>query len=351
MLLNFFQTMLRDGINPDKITFLSILKACSSIAALGHGKMIHEQIIIVGLESDVVIGSILIDVYAKCGNLKEAYKVFDKLPHQDVVSWGAIIAGHAQHGNYRLATKCFEEMQREGLKPHGMIYTSILSACSHAGHVNEGYGYITSMIEDHGIMPSVEHFNCIVDLLGRAGQLKEAVRVLQTMPVPPDVVGWTALLTACRAYGNMEIGRQCFDQIMHLDPDVSFGYALISNLYADAHNWKHLYEIQELKKCFIAWKKPGKAWIEVDENVHEFTVEDKSHPETNTIYLTLNRITGLILQQGYVPHLDMMVEQISEKYEQDVLCGQSEKQATNFGLLSTPDGSIVPSCKESSNLY
>lgn len=229
--LELFEKMLHDGVKPDKVRLLCILKACSSIGAVWQGKMIHDLIRRSGVHLDVVLGNALIDMYAKCGNLEEAYTVFNELGDRDIVSWGAMIAGYAQHGCHEMVKQFLRAMQCEGIKPNDKIYSSILSACSHAGLVEEGYHHFKAMMVDHGISPSLEHVNCMVDLLSRVGFLNEAEKLLQSMPLPPDSMAWTSLLTACRTYGNMELGKHCYEHIGQSNPGVSAAYVTMSNIF------------------------------------------------------------------------------------------------------------------------
>lgn len=304
--LKFFAKMQRDGMKPDQITFSCILKACGNMGTIVKGRFIHEQIIRSELESGVVIGTGLIDMYATAGDLKEAHKVFDTLLNRNVVSWCAMIAGYAKHGNWMLAGQCLLEMQYQDLKPDDRIYTIVLAACSHAGQVEEGYWYFQTMKEDHDITPSIEHFNCIIDMLGRAGRLYEATQLIETMPIPPDITGWMSLLTACRQFNNPEVGRHCFDQIVLLDPNVTAGYVFMSNIYTDAEMWKDSYKIQELKKNVNAWKKPGKAWIEASNDVHEFVVGDKTHILGNEVSIKIQRLRRGMDGKGYMPQFNML---------------------------------------------
>eukprot|EP00249_Psilotum_nudum_P015893 c25573_g2_i3 orf=225-1328(+) len=194
--LQLYHKMQQSNVKSNKYIYTAALKACTETADLTQGRLIHGQIVESEFKSDVVIGNTLIDMYAKCGSLEEARKVFDGLPNQNVVSWAAMIAGYAQSGNCRLAIQCLEDMKQHGLKPVDVIFTSILAACSHAGLVDEGCRYFKSMREEHDIIPSIEQYNCMVDLLGRAGHLNEAEDLLQTFQ--SDIIGWRSLLTACR---------------------------------------------------------------------------------------------------------------------------------------------------------
>lgn len=302
--LVLFKEMIEEGLKPDKVTFLCILKVCSSIGAVGVGKVIHEQILRGGLPLDVIIGTALVGMYITCGNLDEAHKVFDELPYQNVVLWNCMIAGHAEHGNYRQAGQCLEKMQLQGLRPDGRTYTSILAACGHASQMDKGCQYFKSMREDHGICPSFEHLSCMVDLLGHTGYLNVAKELLQSIPASPDISLWKSLLTACRIHGDMELGRQCFNEAFRLNPYDAGGYVLMSNIYGDSHMWEDARCIQQLRKCAGAWKEPGSAWIETNTMTHNFMVGDKTHSQTDKVYSKLKRLQWTLNEEGYVPWMD-----------------------------------------------
>eukprot|EP00250_Pteridium_aquilinum_P021517 c25151_g3_i1 orf=396-3839(+) len=205
--LQFFEKMQEEGIKPDGVTFLSTIKASGSIGAVTHGKWMHDKVLRLGLDSDVAIGNILVSMYSMCGRLAEATHSFVALPNRNMVSWSALITGYSQHGNYLQAAQCLDEMQRQGLKPVDMMFTSILSACSHEGKVKEGHEFFKFMKEHCGIEPSIEHYNCMLQLLGCAGHLKEAKHMLQTMPVTADMCSWMTLLIAFRSFGDVHAGR------------------------------------------------------------------------------------------------------------------------------------------------
>lgn len=209
---------------PDSITFLSILKACGNVGSIEQGKIIHDLIIRSRIDDDMNIGSALIDMYAKCGGLHCAWKVFYNIPKQNVVSWGALIHGYSLYGCLASCKQCLQAMQGEGLKPDGRIYVSILAACSHTGLVEEGRQHFKAMQEVYGLIPSMEDCYCMIDLLCRAGCLREAKELLCTLPISPDIFGWMSLFTACRIHGNRELARLCFDHAVHLDPDMAGGY-------------------------------------------------------------------------------------------------------------------------------
>ncbi|KAI5075839.1 hypothetical protein GOP47_0009915 [Adiantum capillus-veneris] len=232
--IELFQKKLKDGgMKPNKVELLCILKACGSIGTVWQGKMVHNFVRRSGLCLDIVLGNAMIDMYAKCGELEEALAVFSGLQERDIVSWGALISGCAQHGLFEMVALLLRAMQCEGVKPNDKIFSSVLSACSHAGLAKEGYQQYEAMVIDHRIAPSPEHLNCMVDLFSRVGCFNEVEKLLESMPVPPDSLAWTSLLTACRTYGNLKFGRHCYENFVQLSPSVSSGYVTMCNIYAD----------------------------------------------------------------------------------------------------------------------
>lgn len=224
-----------------------------------------------------------------------------------------MIAGYAQHGYYKLALQCFDDMLCQSVKPDDWTFSSILTACSEAALVQKGYQYFKAMKEEHDITPSIEHFNCMVDLLGRAGRLPEARKLLESMPVLPDITTWMSLLTACRIYGNVELGRQCFNEVTRLEPDTAAVYTLLSHMYADFDMWEDAQTVQELKKCSSAWKKPGRACIETGHIMQEFTVGDKTALNSSSMFQKSQRLARYLKEQGYAPKLELIFESMESK--------------------------------------
>eukprot|EP00250_Pteridium_aquilinum_P017428 c23625_g13_i1 orf=445-1455(-) len=243
MALQLFEKMQHESIKPNEVTLLYVLKACASTGVIETGRWIHDEIIREDMMQDMILESVLVDMYGMCGSLEEARDVFNKLPHRDTVSWGAMISGYAQHGNLPLAVKCLNDMQKQGLKPNAVIFASILSTCSNAGLVQEGWHYLNNMYSDYGVEPGVEHYSCMVDLLGRAGFLKDAARLLESMPVLPNIVGWTSLLTSCKRHGNLDLGRSCFSKAVNLDSNDASSYLLLSSMFGDCQSWEHVCDV------------------------------------------------------------------------------------------------------------
>jgi pentatricopeptide repeat protein len=205
--LELFQQMQQEGVQPNCVTFVAVLNACASVIALEEGRCVHHQIIQSGLESDVFVGNSLLDIYAKCGSIEDVWKVFHKMPSRDVVTWNAILGGCAMNGHGVEAMKHFEQMCKEDVQPDDITFFCLLSACSLAGLVDEGMHLYASMISDYVIPAKLEHYSCMVDLLGCAGHLQEAENMVMRMSCKPDVATWRALLSACRIHGNVEMAE------------------------------------------------------------------------------------------------------------------------------------------------
>jgi pentatricopeptide repeat protein len=206
--LELFREMEQEGVWPNAVTFMAVLNACANVVSLQEGRCVHEKVIQSGCESDILVGTSLVDMYAKCGSIEDAQRVFDKMPSQNVVTWTAILGGCATHGHGKDALQHFEQMCEEGVVPNDVTFVCLLSACSHAGLVDEGMHCYTSMITDYMISAQLEHYTCMVDLLGRAGHLQEAENMIMAMPCEPHVAPWMALLGACRIHGNVEMGER-----------------------------------------------------------------------------------------------------------------------------------------------
>ena len=228
-----FECMRNDGLLPDAVTFSCILKACGSMGAIEMGKEIHDEIMNRNLlETDVVLASCLVDMYARCGVLVKAYQVLEELPLRNVVSWSALISGYAQHGQGHEALNYFQRMQREdGLSPDGVSLLCILNACRHSGLSDEAEMYFGCMKSKYGIAPNLEHHTCMVVVFGCAGQFEKVMSVIKMMPTQDYPPVWIALLSACRRWGNVKLGRLAFDHLMQLDDRCAVAYTLMANIY------------------------------------------------------------------------------------------------------------------------
>lgn len=207
-----FKKMRKQGFEADTFTFSCILKACCKVRVTDLGNLIYEEIVRKGFEMDLVIVRSAIEMYVELGSLEDARKLFDSLPSKDASSWSLMIGAYAEHNHFMMASRCFEEMQKQGLKLDDRTCTSVLASLSHFGEWEQGQRHLKFMNEEPGKSLKIEHFNCTIDLLGRTGQVREAEELLRTMPIPPDVVGLTSLLAACRLHGNKEVGKECLKE-------------------------------------------------------------------------------------------------------------------------------------------
>jgi pentatricopeptide repeat protein len=299
--VKLFRQMLLVDMKLDPVTITSVLPAVACLAALQQGKEIHGYTIRRGILANVFVGSALIDMYAKCGNIDIAHKVFYQLPERNVVSWTAMIVAYGMHGLCDDALICFSQMQQAGMKPNHITFIGVLSACSHAGLVDKGWQYFDCMTKDYCIKPQIDHYACMIDLLGRAGYLDEALHFLNRMPLEPGPVVWGSILGACRIYRNVKLGKLASEHLFDLEPNNPGNYVLMSNIYTESGRWDDAVQVRAMMKDRGLKKMPGCSWIEVNNNVHTFLAGDISHPESEKIYATLESLVGQMIKDGYVP--------------------------------------------------
>ena len=335
-----FRQMQQVGMKPDQISYMSILNACTCPVALERGREVHVHIIEAGLQSDVRVGTALINMYSKCGGIRDARLVFDKMGKRDVISWNAMIGGLALYGCGQEALQIFEQMKKKA-KPDLLTFVGVLSACSQAGLVDEGRRYFKAMSQDHGIIPTVIHYGCLVDLLGRAGHLDEAENVIKSMPLEADAAVWGALLGACRLHGNVMVAQRAAECSLKIEPQNAAVYVLLSHVYAAAGMSDSVEKVRNLMKDRGVKKPPGRSWIEVDKKVHSFVADDRSHPNTEDIYSELKSLMKKMRRVGYVPDTRWVMHEVDEEQKEEALCHHSEKLAIAYGLIRTPSGTSI----------
>lgn len=232
-------------------------------------------------------------------------------------------------------------MQQAGVKPNNITFVCVLSACSHAGLVDEGRHYFDSMFCDHGIMSTSEHYACMVDLLGRAGRIKEAEELINKMPIEPSASVWGALLGACRVHGDIELGKRAAENLLKLEPQCAGTHVLLSNIYAAAGRWDDVARVRKLMKDRGVKKETGVSWIEVRNTVHAFAVGDSLHPESERIHAMLETLTQQMKDAGYSPDTNCVLRDVEEEQKERILQHHSEKLALAFGLLTSPPGATI----------
>ncbi|XP_058086467.1 pentatricopeptide repeat-containing protein At1g06140, mitochondrial-like [Magnolia sinica] len=291
-LLTEIHTIERDVLAPDFVTMLSSLQACAELASLQQGQIIHGYITKSGFGCDVFIGNSLIDMYAKSGRIDFAKWIFEDMPTRDLASWNSMIAAYGIHGDGISALWVFRELERFGAHPPNAItFLNVLTACGHSGLVKEGYACFNKMTRDYGIEPSMEHFACMVDLLGRSGRLKEAEDFIEEMPMRPGLAVWGALLGACALFGEIEIAERVVERLSVLDPGSKAWRVVMSNVYAAVGRWEDAVRLrEEMRGGEGPRKEAGWSCVEVRGESFRFMVGDTRHPKSTTIYETLNGI-------------------------------------------------------------
>lgn len=285
--LEIFREMQMVGIEPDEISILSVLPACAQLGALEIGKWIHMYSDKNGFLKTTSICNALIEMFAKCGCVDQARNLFDQMVERDVISWSTMIVGLANHGKALEALELFGEMQKAQVVPNGITFLGILTACTHAGLWNEGLKSFDSMREDYHIEPEIEHYGCLVDLLGRSGRLDQALDTIMKMPMKADSRIWSSLLSCCRTHHNLEIAIIAMEHLVELEPDESGSYVLLANIYAEVGKWEGVAMIRKLIRRKGIKKTPGCSLIEVNNVVEEFVSGDHSKPFSEDIFWIL----------------------------------------------------------------
>ncbi|XP_042489602.1 pentatricopeptide repeat-containing protein ELI1, chloroplastic-like [Macadamia integrifolia] len=337
-----FQQMILE-VEPDPVTIVNVLTSCTHLANLPQGRSLHAFIIrkAFDLVFDISVGNSLVTLYARCGVMSNAEMVFRSLPRTDVISWNAMIAGYGVHGHGEEALLAFSRMLEYGLRPTSVTFVSVLSACSHSGLIEEGWQHFRSMAEDYDVVPDVVHYACMVDLLGRGGRLGEAKNFIDSMPIQPDASVWRALLGACRVYSDIELAKTIFQKLVELEPMNAGNYILLSNIYAAAGLWVEVRKLRTQLKEKGLGKPPGNSWIVMRNQVHCFTAGDRSHPQSDKIYMKLSHLADSISAIGYVPDQRWVLHDLEDDEKEIKLLGHSEKLAISFGLLNTSGGRTI----------
>ncbi|KAI4332083.1 hypothetical protein L6164_017021 [Bauhinia variegata] len=334
-------------LKPNSVTLMAVLPGCAALAALVKGKEIHAYAVKQMLATDVAVGSALVDMYAKCGCLKLSKRVFDQMPIRNVITWNVLIMAYGMHGKGEEALDLFRRMVAEGAKngevrPNEVTFIAIFAACSHSGMVDEGLNLFHKMKDDHGIEPTAEHYACVVDLLGRSGQVEEAYRLINTMPPNfKKADAWSSLLGSCRIYQNVEIGEIAAKNLFSLEPNVASHYVLLSNIYSSSGLWKEAMDVRKKMKEMGVRKEPGCSWIEFGDEVHKFLAGDASHPQSNKLHEFLEILSQRMRKEGYVPDTSCVLHNVDDEEKETLLCGHSEKLAIAFGILNTPPGTTI----------
>ncbi|KAJ0099883.1 hypothetical protein Patl1_20612 [Pistacia atlantica] len=319
--LELFRKLQMEGMSTNYVTYASVLTALSGLAALDHGKQVHNHIFRFEVPSYVVLQNSLIDMYSKCGSLTYSRRVFNNMSERTVISWNAMLVGYSKHG-----------MGRE----------AVLSGCSHGGMEDRGLEIFYEMVNHKdGFRPEIEHYGCVSDLLGRAGRVEEAFQFIQKMPFEPTAAIWGSLLGACRVHSNVDIGEYVGQRLLEIEPENAGNYVILSNLYASVGRWEDVRTVRERMKEKAVTKEPGRTWIQLDQTLHTFHASDCSHPKREEVHTKVKELSVKFKEAGYAPDLSCVLYDVDEEQKEKVLLGHSEKLALTFGLVNTPEGTPI----------
>ncbi|XP_059441066.1 pentatricopeptide repeat-containing protein At1g31920 [Corylus avellana] len=325
----------------EESTLVSMLSACTHLGALDLGRCAHGSLLrnISGL--NVIVQTSLIDMYVKCGCLEKGLRLFQNMGQKNQFSYTVMISGLAMHGHGREALRVFSEMLEEGIAPDDVVYVGVLSACSHAGLVKEALQCFSRMKFEHGIVPAVHHYGCLVDVMGQAGMLDEAFELVNSMPFAPNDVVWRSLLSACKAHHNLETGEIAAKKLFQLDSLNPSDYVILSNMYARAQRWEDVARIRtEMVKKGLK-QTPGCSLVEVKRKVYKFVSQDMSHPQCDGVQEMIHQMEWQLKFEGYSPDISQVLLDVDEEEKRQRLKAHSQKLAIAFALIHTSQGSPI----------
>lgn len=339
--ISAFHQMRLENFQPNSVTFVSVLPAAAHLAASREGRAFHACIIQMGLLSNTLVGNSLIDMYAKCGQLDYSEKIFNEMDHKDTISWNVMLSGYAVHGHGDRSIELFSIMQESHVQIDSVSFVSVLSACRHAGLVEEGRKIFHSMNEKYHVRPDLKHYACMVDLLGRAGLFDETLSFIKGMPLEPDAGVWGALLGSCRMHSNVKLGEFALDHLVKLEPRNPAHFVVLSNIYAQSGRWADAGKARSKMNDLGLKKTPGCSWVELKDKVHAFRVGDRSHPQLESMHFLWNTLLEKMEKMGYVPDRSCVLQNVEEEDKELFLHSHSERLAITFALLNTQPGSTI----------
>ncbi|KAI3802447.1 hypothetical protein L1987_30579 [Smallanthus sonchifolius] len=329
--LLMFSKLCQEGLTPDRHTYSIVLKACSNLVTDKHTSVVHLQILKYGFEDDTVLANALIHAYGRSGLVLESKKVFDFMVIKDIISWNSMIKIYGLHGQPENALKCFDQMDVH-IPPDSTTFVALLSACSHVGMVEKGAEIFETMSKTYGIAPQLDHYTCMVDILGRSGRILQAQKLINKMPMEPDSVIWSAMLGACRKHSETKLAELASKKLQNLDPNNSLGYIQMSNIMCSNGTFNEAVDLRAQMNWLGVKKDPGLSWTEVGNRVHEFAAGGLHHPERMTICGELEELVKELKGLGYVPETNLAMRDLEEEDKNWELSYHSEKLAFVFAL-------------------
>nr|XP_009589766.1 pentatricopeptide repeat-containing protein At5g39680-like [Nicotiana tomentosiformis]XP_018623194.1 pentatricopeptide repeat-containing protein At5g39680-like [Nicotiana tomentosiformis]XP_018623195.1 pentatricopeptide repeat-containing protein At5g39680-like [Nicotiana tomentosiformis]XP_018623196.1 pentatricopeptide repeat-containing protein At5g39680-like [Nicotiana tomentosiformis]XP_018623199.1 pentatricopeptide repeat-containing protein At5g39680-like [Nicotiana tomentosiformis]XP_01 len=334
--LKLFLRMELQDVIPNEYTFAVLLNSCAGLSALGCGKTLHARVEQTGHGAFVVVGNALINMYFRSGHIEATRALFSSMICRDTVTWNMIISGFSHHGLGEEALDVFQHMLAAEEQPNYVTFVGVLLACGHLGRIEEGFYYLQHLMRDIGLEPGLEHYTCVVGLLGKAGKLDEAENFMRSTPVTWDVVAWRTLLNACNVHCNYGLGKRVADHLLQLNPNDVGTYILLSNMHAKVKRWDGVAKIRKLLRERNIKKEPGLSWTEIRNETHVFVSDDTQHPETAQIHEKVRKLLADIKPLGYVPDTASVLHDVEQEQQEGYLSYHSEKLAVAYALMKTP---------------
>lgn len=334
--LNLFHELLSLGLCPDSVAVVALLQLFAKFGANHLGRALHSWAIKTRMMENLFVTTSLLDMYAKCGDLEDACRVFGEMKEKDLSSWNAMIAALSVHGRGEEAIHLFETMVVEGEQPDQATLVSLLSACSHGGMLQKGETYFRALVKgDFGFMPNVKHYGCMIDLLGRAGRLEDALELLRTMLIDADEVVYATLLSAACTNGNVDVAEFAASRLLKMGANNAAYLVSLSNMYAAKGRWQKVSEIRSKMRDGRLKKVVGWSSIRINRQVHKFVMGEGLHPQSKEIHAMVDEMMARLKMVGYVPNTSVVLLDLDEKGKEDSVSRHSEKIAVAFGLIST----------------
>ncbi|XP_074275163.1 putative pentatricopeptide repeat-containing protein At2g01510 [Silene latifolia] len=339
--LNVFVEMGRAKVGPDQATFASILRATASLASITLGKQLHSSVLKLGFISNVFCGCALLDMYAKCGSMKDADRAFHEMPNRNIVSWNAMISAFAQDGDGAGTIRTFEHMVSSGFQPDSVTLLNVLTACSHRGLVDDGIMYFNNMTEIYNVKPRREHYVTMVDIFCRNGLFEQAKKLMAEMPCVPDEIMLSSILNSCRIHKNLELAKEVSEKLFNMEIRDAAPYVNMSNIYAVSGQWDKVAKVKMAMRERGVKKVPGYSWVEIAHKTHTFSANDKNHPRWEEIRKKIECLSKRMEEEGYKPDTSCVHHDWDEEMKAESLKYHSERIAIAFALISTPEGAPI----------
>ncbi|KAF3434462.1 hypothetical protein FNV43_RR25565 [Rhamnella rubrinervis] len=329
------------GLEANQFTISSTICACAGLASLIEGNQVHALLCKAGFGSNVFVASSLVDMYAKCGSIKEAYMIFRNTEEKNIVLWNAMLSGFARHAYSLEVMILFEKMQQMGMFPNEVTYISVLSACSHMGSVENGRKYFDCLMKEHRVLPNVFHYSSMVDILGRAGRILEAHNLIENLPFEAVASMWGSVLASCRIHGNLQLAEIAAEHLFKMEPNNAGNHILLSDIYAANKRWEEVARMRKFLKENEVKKGRGKSWIEIKDTIHSFMVGERNHPKIGEIYTKLDNLMEELKKLDYMVETEHDHHFVEESRKHELLRHHSEKLALTYGLMCLPSNAPI----------